>query len=178
MSKLKGTKTEKNLWDAFAGESMARNKYTYFAKIAKKEGYEQIANLFLETAQNEMEHAKLHFKALEALGNTVDNLKAAADGENHEWSDMYPNMAKDARKEGFDDIAEMFEGIAEVEKQHEKRYKALLSNIEKGTVFVKEGKIYWKCLNCGHIHEGLEAPEICPVCKHPKAYFEVHKENY
>jgi rubrerythrin len=175
---LKGTKTEKNLWDAFAGESQARNKYTYFAKVAKKEGYEQISALFLETAKNEMEHAKLHFKALGELGDTIANLKAAAGGEHYEWTEMYPNMAKDAREEGFNSIAVMFEGIAEVEKKHEERYKKLLANIENGSVFVKNGKVYWKCLNCGYIHEGLEAVKLCPVCKHPQAYFEVHIENY
>ena len=175
---LKGTKTEKNLWDAFAGESQARNKYTYFAKVAKKEGYEQISALFLETAKNEMEHAKLHFKALGELGDTIANLKAAAGGENYEWTEMYPNMAKDAREEGFNSIAAMFEGIAEVEKKHEERYKKLLANVENGSVFVKDGKVYWKCLNCGYIHEGFEAAKLCPVCKHPQAYFEVHTENY
>ena len=175
---LKGTKTEKNLWDAFAGESQARNKYTYFAKVAKKEGYEQISNLFLETAMNEMEHAKLHFKALGELGDTIANLNAAAGGENYEWTEMYPNMAKDAREEGFNDIAAMFEGIAAVEKKHEERYKNLLANIENGSVFIKDGKVYWKCLNCGYIHEGIEAPKVCPVCSHPQAYFEVHVENY
>ena len=157
MKDLKGTKTEKNLMEAFAGESQARNKYTYFAKVAKKEGYEQIAALFLETAENEKEHAKLHFKKLNGIGNTIENLKEAANGENYEWSDMYPTMAKEAREEGFDDIAEMFEGIAEVEKKHELRYKKLLKNIEDGTVFKKDGKVYWKCRNCGHIHEGFEA---------------------
>ena len=178
MPELKGTKTEKNLWDAFAGESMARNKYTYFAKVAKKEGYEQISNLFLETANNEMEHAKLHFKALGELKKTIENLKAAAGGENYEWTEMYPNMAKDAREEGFDEIATMFENIAGGEKKHEKRYKHLLANIENGSVFIKDGKLYWKCLKCGHIHEGIEAPNVCPVCSHPQAYFEVHVENY
>jgi len=178
MSDLKGTKTEKNLWDAFAGESQARNKYTYFAKVAKKEGYEQIAKLFLETANNEMEHAKLHFKALGEIGDTIQNLKAAAGGENYEWTEMYPNMAKDAREEGFNEIAVMFEGIAKIEKEHEERYKKLLANIEDGSVFVKDGKVYWKCLKCGHIHEGIEAPKVCPVCKHPQAYFEVHIKNY
>ncbi|HHE65529.1 MAG TPA: rubrerythrin family protein, partial [Bacteroidetes bacterium] len=138
---LKGTKTEKNLWDAFAGESQARNKYTYFAKVAKKEGYEQISNLFLETANNEMEHAKLHFKALGEIGNTIANLKAAAGGENYEWTEMYPNMAKDAREEGFNDIAAMFENIAKVEKKHEERYKNLLANVENGSVFIKDGKV-------------------------------------
>ena len=178
MSKVKGTKTEKNLLEAFAGESMARNKYSYFAKVAKKEGYEQIAAIFMETAQNEMEHAKLHFKALGELGNTMSNLKSAADGENFEWEEMYPKMAKEAREEGFDDIADIFEGIAAIEKTHEERYKKLLSNIESGKVFLKDGKVSWKCLNCGHIHESEEAPDICPVCNHPKSYFEVQAENY
>ena len=175
---LKGTKTEKNLWDAFAGESQARNKYTYFAKVAKKEGYEQISAFFMETAENEKEHAKLHFKALNGIGNTIENLKAAAGGENYEWTDMYPTMAKEAREEGFNDIAAMFEGIAKVEKRHEERYKKLLANIEDGVVFKKDGKVYWKCRNCGHIHEGLEAPTICPVCNHPQAHFEIWVENY
>jgi rubrerythrin len=178
MPDLKGTKTEKNLWDAFAGESMARNKYTYYAKVAKKAGYEQISALFLETAKNEMEHAKLHFKALGELGDTIANLKAAAGGEHYEWTEMYPNMAKDAREEGFNTIAVMFEGIAAIEEKHEARYKKLLANVENGSVFIKDGKVYWKCLNCGYIHEGLEAIKLCPVCKHPQAYFEVHIENY
>jgi rubrerythrin len=175
---LKGTKTEKNLWDAFAGESQARNKYTYFAKVAKKEGYEQISAFFMETAENEKEHAKLHFKALNGIGNTIENLKEAAGGENYEWTDMYPTMAKEARAEGFNDIAAMFEGIAKVEKRHEERYKKLLANIEDGIVFKKDGKVLWKCRNCGHIHEGLEAPTICPVCNHPQAHFEIWVENY
>ncbi|MCK4957166.1 MAG: rubrerythrin family protein [Candidatus Cloacimonetes bacterium] len=178
MSDIKGTKTEKNLWDAFAGESQARNKYTYFAKVAKKEGYEQISELFLETAMNEKEHAKLHFKALGELGDTIANLKAAASGENYEWTEMYPNMAKEAREEGFNDIAAMFEGIAAIEKEHDKRYRKLLANIENGTVFLKDGRVYWECLNCGHLHEGVEAPKVCPVCKHPQAYFEVQAKNY
>lgn len=178
MSKLKGTKTEKNLWDAFAGESQARNKYTYFAKVAKKEGYEQIAAFFLETALNEMEHAKLHFKALDEIGDTPQNLKAAAGGENYEWTDMYPTMAKEAREEGFNDIAAMFEGIALVEKKHEARYKKLLANIEAGKVFKVNGKAYWKCRNCGYIHEAEVAPKICPVCQHPQSYFELWNENY
>lgn len=175
---LKGTKTEKNLWDAFAGESMARNKYTYFASVAKKEGYEQIASIFEETADNEKEHAKLHFKALSGIGNTIENLKAAAEGENYETTTMYPEMAKIAREEGFEDIAEMFEKIGSVEKDHEKRYRKLLENIEKQVVFKRAKKVYWKCRNCGHIHEASEAPDICPVCKHPKAYFELFVENY
>ena len=178
MKQLKGSKTEKNLWEAFAGESQARNKYTYFAKVAKKEGYEQIADIFLETAENETEHAKLHFKKLNQIGCTTDNLKEAANGEHYEWNEMYPRMARDAREEGFDDIAEMFEGIAKVENRHEDRYKKLLDNIEKGSIFKKDGKIYWKCRNCGYIHEAVSAPDICPVCKHPRAYFEVWAANY
>ena len=178
MKNLKGTKTEKNLMEAFAGESQARNKYSYFASVAKKEGYEQIAAIFMETAENEKEHAKLHFKKLSGIGNTIENLKAAANGENFEWNEMYPRMAKEAREEGFEEIAIMFEGISEVEKKHEMRYKKLLKNLEEGEVFKKDGKIYWKCRNCGYIHEGIEPPEECPVCKHPKAYFEVRCENY
>ncbi len=178
MASLKGTKTEKNLSEAFAGESQARNKYTYFASVAKKEGYEQIASIFLETAENEKEHAKLHFKKLNGIGNTIDNLKAAAKGENFEWTDMYPRMAKEARDEGFEEIAVMFEGIARIEKEHEERYQKLLKNLEDGTVFEKDGKVYWKCRNCGHIHEGTEAPEKCPVCAHPRAYFELLSKNY
>ncbi len=175
---LKGTRTEKNLLESFAGESQARNKYTYFAKVAKKEGYEQISKIFEETAENEKEHAKLEFKALGLLGDTMANLKAAAAGENEEWTEMYPRMAKEAREEGFEDIAVMFEKIAEVEAKHEMRYKKLLKNIEDGVVFKKSSPIKWKCLNCGYIHEGSEAPEKCPACKHPKAYFEVWCENY
>ena len=178
MANLKGTKTEKNLLEAFAGESQARNKYTYFASKAKKEGYEQIAAIFLETADNEKEHAKLHFKELDGIGNTSENLKAAASGENFEWTTMYPGMAKEAREEGFDEIAEMFDGIGKVEKKHEERYKKLLKNLEEGKVFKKAGKVYWKCRNCGYIHEGTEAPEECPVCKHPRAYFELLNKNY
>lgn len=178
MKNVKGTKTEKNLQDAFAGESMARNKYTYFASVAKKEGYEQIAGIFLETAENEKEHAKLHFKALKELGNTIENLKAAAAGENYETSTMYPQMAKTAREEGFEEIAKMFEEIGSVEKDHEARYRKLLDNIEKKIVFARAKKVYWKCRNCGHIHEGSEAPDICPVCHHPKAFFELFVENY
>ena len=178
MVNLKGTKTEKNLLEAFAGESQARNKYTYFASVAKKEGYEQIASIFLETAENEKEHAKLHFKKLNGIGSTIDNLEAAAKGENSEWIDMYPQMAKEAQDEGFEEIAVMFEGIARIEKEHEERYKELLKNLEDGTVFKKEGRVYWRCRNCGHIHEGTEAPEICPVCAHPRAYFEILGKNY
>jgi len=178
MKDLKGTKTEKNLEDAFGGEAKARNKYNFFAKVAKNEGYEQIAALFLETAENEKEHAKLHFKKLNGIGNTIKNLKEAAAGENYEWTDMYPTMAKEAKNEGFDEIAEMFENIAKVEKKHEIRYKKLLKNIEDGKVFKKDGKIFWKCRNCGYIHESNEAPDCCPVCKHRQSYFEVWKENY
>lgn len=178
MKDLKGTKTEKNLQSAFAGESQARNKYTYFASVAKKEGYEQIAALFLETADNEKEHAKLWLKKLSGIGNTLDNLKAAASGENSEWTGMYPQMAAEAREEGFEDIARLFEGVAMIEKEHEERYKQLFRNLEEGQVFKKDGKVYWKCRNCGHIHAGLEAPEACPVCAHPKAYFEVQNTNY
>lgn len=175
---LKGSKTEKNLWMAFAGESMARNKYTYFASAAKKAGYEQIAAIFLETADNEKEHAKLHFKALSGIGDTLANLLAAAAGENEEWTDMYPRMAKEAREEGFEDLAVMFEGIAKVEAEHEKRYRALAKNIEDGTVFAKGGKLFWKCRNCGAVFELDKAPEKCPVCSHPQAYFEVQAKNW
>ncbi len=178
MTDVKGTKTEKNLEEAFAGESMARNKYSYFSSVAKKEGYVQLANIFQETADNEKEHAKLHFKALQGIGSTIKNLKAAAGGEYYEWNEMYPRMAKEAREEGFEKIAIMFEGIAEVEKIHEARYKKLLANIESGSVFKKDGKVYWKCINCGHIHEADEAPELCPVCKHKQSFFEVRAENY
>jgi rubrerythrin len=175
---LKGTKTEKNLREAFAGESQARNKYTYFASVARKEGYEQIAEIFEETAFNEKEHAKIHFKLLQGIGCTMDNLKAAASGENDEWTEMYPRMAKEAREEGFDQIAEIFAGIAKIEKEHEERYKKLLENIEKGTVFKKNGSTKWKCRNCGHIHEEGEAPVECQVCVHPRAFFEELRENY
>jgi len=178
MKNLKGTKTEKNLMEAFSGESQARNKYTYFASVAKKEGYEQIASIFLETAENEKEHAKLHFKKLEGIGNTIDNLKAAAEGENYEWKQMYPRMAKEAREEGLEEIAKMFEGIAEIEKGHEKRYQKLLDNIKEQQVFKRKEKTIWKCRNCGNIFVGFEAPEVCPVCKHPRAYYEVKVENY
>ncbi|NLV82529.1 MAG: rubrerythrin family protein [Synergistaceae bacterium] len=170
---LKGTKTEKNLWEAFAGESMARNKYTYFASVAKKEGYEHIAAIFLETAENEKEHAKLHFKALSGIGDTMTNLIAAAAGENEEWTDMYPRMAEEAKEEGFAELSAMFSNIAKVEAEHEKRYKALAKDIEDGSVFIKDGKVSWKCRNCGAIFELSKAPEICLVCKHPQAYFEV-----
>ena len=173
-----GTKTEKNLLEAFAGESQARNKYTYFASVAKKAGYEQIAALFLKTAENEKEHAKLWFKALGLLGDTEENLKAAADGENYEWTDMYDRMAKDADEEGFHDLAEQFRGVAAIEKTHEERYRKLLQNVELKEVFKKSEVKIWECRNCGHIVIGTEAPEVCPVCKHPQAYFEVHAENY
>ncbi|MDD3654006.1 MAG: rubrerythrin family protein [Desulfotomaculaceae bacterium] len=178
MKELKGTKTEKNLMEAFAGESQARNKYTYFASAAKKEGYEQIAALFLETAENEKEHAKIWLKKLNGIGNTIDNLKEAASGENGEWTVMYPKMAAEAREEGFEDLAQLFEGVAKIEKEHEERFKQLLKNLEQGAVFKKDGKVFWKCRNCGYIHEGTEAPDECPVCAHPKAYFEVLEKNY
>ena len=173
-----GTKTEKNLWEAFAGESQARNKYTYFASAAKKAGFEQIAALFLQTAENEKEHAKLWFKALGELGDTAENLLHAAEGENSEWTDMYRRMADDADEEGFHELAEQFRGVAAVEKTHEERYRALLKNVETETVFKKAGETVWECRNCGHIATGPNAPEICPVCKHPQAYFEMRKENY
>jgi len=178
MKDLKGTKTEKNLMEAFAGESQARNKYTYFASVAKKEGYEQISALFLETADNEKEHAKLWLKQLNGIGNTIDNLKAAADGENGEWTEMYPRMAKEAREEGFEDIAQLFEGVMRIEKEHEQRYLQLLKNVQENRVFNKDTQILWKCRNCGHIHEGPNAPEVCPVCAHAKAYFEILSKNY
>ena len=173
-----GTKTEKNLWEAFAGESQARNKYTYFASVAKKAGFEQIAALFLQTAENEKEHAKLWFKALGELGDTAENLLHAAEGENAEWTDMYDRMAREADEEGFHDLAGQFRGVAAIEKAHEERYRALLKNVETRAVFEKSGVTVWECRNCGHIVVGTTAPEICPVCKHPQAYFEVRKENY
>ena len=173
-----GTKTEKNLREAFAGESQARNKYTYFASVAKKAGYEQIAELFLKTAENEKEHAKLWFKALGELGTVEENLKAAADGENFEWTDMYDRMAREADEEGFTALAEQFRGVAAIEKSHEERYRALLKNIEQKQVFEKSGVTVWECRNCGHIVVGTKAPELCPVCKHPQSFFEVRKENY
>ncbi len=175
---LKGSKTEKNLWEAFAGESMARNKYTYFASVAKKEGYEQIAAIFLETADNEKEHAKLHFKALSGIGSTAENLKEAAEGENYEWSDMYPKMAKEADEEGFSELAEMFRNIAKVEAEHEQRYRDFAQNIEEGHVFLKDGKVFWKCRNCGAVFECAEAPQKCPVCNHPQAHFEIRAKNW
>ena len=175
---LAGTKTEKNLWEAFAGESQARNKYTYFASVAKKAGYEQIAALFLQTAENEKEHAKLWFKALGELGDTASNLLAAAEGENGEWTDMYARMAREADEEGFHELAEQFRGVAAIERAHEERYRALLNNIETKHVFVKPEATVWECRNCGHLHVGTDAPEACPVCNHPQSYFEVRKENY
>lgn len=173
-----GTKTEKNLMEAFAGESMARNKYTYFASVAKKAGYEQIAAIFLETAENEKEHAKLWFKALGGLGTCEENLLHAAEGENFEWTDMYYRMAIEADEEGFTELAERFRKVAAIEKSHEDRYRKLLNNIETKTVFEKSGVTMWECRNCGHIVIGTSAPEICPVCNHPQSFFEVRKENY
>ena len=178
MKELKGTKTEKNLWEAFSGESQARNKYTYYASVAKKNGYEQIAALFLKTAENEKEHAKLWFKALGELGDTKQNLLHAADGENFEWTDMYDRMAKEADEEGFHDLAEQFRGVAAIEKHHEERYRKLLQNVESQEVFKKAGVRIWECRNCGHIVVGTNAPDICPVCKHPQSYFEITAENY
>lgn len=178
MKSLKGTKTEQNLMEAFAGESMARNKYTFFASAAKSEGYIQISNFFTETAGNEKEHAELWYKLFAGVGNTVENLKTAAAGENGEWTDMYPRMAKEAREEGFEDIARVMEGVAAVEKNHEARYKALMANIENGAVFVRDEPVEWKCSNCGHRFTGKEAPEKCPVCAHPKAYFELYAKAY
>ena len=173
-----GTKTEQNLREAFAGESQARNKYTYFASVAKKQGYEQIAELFLKTAENEKEHAKLWFKALGELGDTPENLLEAAMGENYEWTDMYDRMAKEADEEGFHALAAQFRGVAAIEKSHEERYRALLNNVEMKTVFEKSEVQIWECRNCGHMVVGTKAPQLCPVCKHPQAYFEVRKENY
>nr|WP_315021356.1 rubrerythrin family protein [uncultured Aminipila sp.] len=175
---LKGTKTEKNLMAAFSGESEARNKYTYFASKAKKEGYEQIAELFLKTADNEKEHAKLWFKALGGLNDTTANLLAAAEGENYEWTDMYEGFAKDAEEEGFTALAVQFRAVAQVEKHHEERYRALLNNVKTNTVFEKSEEKVWECRNCGHLHTGKEAPGVCPVCNHPQSYFEVRKINY
>ncbi len=175
---LKGSKTEQNLRTAFAGESQARNKYTYFASKAKKEGYVQIANIFTETADNEKEHAKIWFKLLGGIGTTAENLLAAAEGENYEWTDMYLTFAKEAREEGFEDIAKLFEGVGAIEKEHEERYRKLLANVEGGLVFSKDGDMIWQCANCGHIVVGKKAPEVCPVCAHPQAYFQVKAENY
>ncbi len=175
---LKGSKTEANLWIAFAGESQARNKYAYFASKAKKEGFEQIAALFLKTADNEKEHAKMWFKELEGIGSTAENLGAAADGENYEWTDMYAGFAETAEKEGYPELAAKFRAVGEIEKHHEERYRALLRNVEAQEVFKKSEVKVWECRNCGHIVVGTAAPEVCPVCAHPQAYFEVHAENY
>lgn len=177
-NKYAGTQTEKNLWEAFAGESQARNKYTYFASVAKKQGYEQIAALFLKTADNEKEHAKLWFKELEGIGDTAANLLAAAEGENYEWTDMYDGFARTAEEEGFAELAASFRLVAAVERHHEERYRALLHNVEMAEVFAKSDVKVWECRNCGHIVVGTEAPEICPTCLHPQSYFEVHAENY
>ncbi len=181
MSKsLKGTKTEKNLLEAFAGESMARNKYTYFASKARKDGYEQIARIFEETAGNEKEHAKLWYKYLHGgdISDTATNLEEAASGENYEWTDMYDRMAREAEEEGFTEIAFKMRGVAAIEKHHEERYRKLLENIKEGIVFSRDGDRMWLCLNCGHIHFGKEAPKVCPVCNHPQSFFEINKENY
>ena len=178
MSKYSGTQTEKNLLAAFAGESQARNKYTYFASRAKKDGFEQIAAIFEETANNEKEHAKLWFKELEGIGDTAQNLAAAADGENYEWTDMYEGFAKTAQEEGFPELAARFRMVAAIEKTHEERYRALLKNVETAKVFEKSEVKVWECRNCGHIVVGTKAPQICPVCAHPQSFFEVHKENY
>ncbi|MCI8327821.1 MAG: rubrerythrin family protein [Lachnospiraceae bacterium] len=177
---LKGTKTEANLQTAFAGESQARNKYTYFASKAKKDGYVQIANIFEETAANEKEHAKMWYKLLNggSVGSTIENLEAAAEGENFEWTDMYATFAKEAKEEGFDEIAALFEGVAAIEKEHEERYRKLLANVKGDMVFSKDGDVVWQCANCGHICVGKKAPEVCPVCDHPQAHFQVKAENY
>ena len=177
-NKYAGTQTEKNLQAAFAGESQARNKYTYFASVAKKEGYEQISSIFLKTADNEKEHAKMWFKELQGIGNTAQNLAAAADGENYEWTDMYEEFAKTAEAEGFPELAAKFRGVGAIEKAHEERYRALLNNVETNAVFEKSTVKVWECRNCGHIVVGTKAPEGCPVCNHPQSYFEVREENY
>lgn len=179
MKELKGSKTEANLMAAFAGESQARNKYTYFASKAKKEGYVQIAAIFEETANNEKEHAKIWYKLLNGgIGSTAENLEDAANGENYEWTDMYAGFAKEAREEGFDEIADLFEGVAAIEKEHEERYRKLLANVSDGLVFSRDGEKIWQCANCGHIVIGKQAPEVCPVCAHPQAYFQIKAENY
>lgn len=177
-NKYSGTKTEQNLRTAFSGESEARNKYTFFASTAKKEGYEQIAALFQKTADNEKEHAKMWFKELQGIGSTADNLLSAAEGENYEWTDMYTTFAKEAREEGFDHIADLFEMVGAIEKEHEERYRRLLKNVEDKLVFSRDGDCVWQCSNCGHIVVGRQAPEVCPVCAHPKAYFELKANNY
>ena len=180
MKELKGTKTEKNLMTAFAGESEARNKYTYFASKARKDGYVQIANIFEETAANEKEHAKMWYKLLHggSIGSTVDNLVEAANGENYEWTDMYAGFAKEAKEEGFDQIAFLFEEVAKIEKEHEERYRKLLANIQGDLVFSRDGDVIWQCINCGHICVGQKAPEVCPVCAHPQSYFQLKPDNY
>ena len=191
MSRMKGSLTEKNLLKAFAGESQARNRYTYFASVAKKEGYEQIASIFLETAGNEKEHAEVFFKYLEGgeleitagypagkIGTTAENLLAAAEGEKLEWGTLYPDFAETAKKEGFKDVAESFTEIAEVEEEHEKRYRKLLENVKNSTVFKRDVEVEWKCRNCGYVHNGKEAPEVCPACKHARSYYEIHAKNY
>lgn len=177
-TKYSGTQTEKNLEAAFAGESQARNKYTYFASVAKKQGFEQIADLFLKTADNEKEHAKMWFKELNRIGDTAENLLAAAEGENYEWTDMYEDFAKTAEEEGFTELAHKFRLVAAIEKHHEERYRALLRNVETAEVFKRSEIKVWECRNCGHIVVGKEAPEVCPVCNHPQSYFEIHAENY
>lgn len=175
---LRGSKTEKNLWEAFAGESQARNKYTYWASVAKKEGYEQIAALFLDTAENEKEHAKRAFKFLNGIGTTVQNLEKAAEGENYEWTNMYKRMEEEARAEGFHEIADFFRETGEVEEEHEKRYLALLNNIKNDRVFKRDIELKWHCRNCGYVHQGKEAPQVCPACVHPQAFYEILCENY
>ncbi|MGM9837587.1 MAG: rubrerythrin [Paludibacteraceae bacterium] len=178
MKELKGTKTEANLWEAFAGESKARNKYTYYASKAKKDGYEQIAAFFEETAAQEKEHAKLWFKLIHGIGSTEENLLDGVNGEHEEWTDMYPRMAKEAREEGFEEIALIMEGVAAIEKAHEERYLKLLKNVEDKLVFSRDGDCIWQCRNCGHLCIGKEAPEVCPVCKHPKSYFQLQENNF
>ena len=178
MPELKGSKTEQNLRTAFAGETQARTKYDYFASKARKDGYVQIAKLFEETAANEKEHAKIWFKLLNGIGSTEENLKSAAEGENYEWTEMYPRMAKEAKEEGFPQLAALFTMVAQIEKEHEERYRKLLSNVENGLVFSREGDMVWQCSNCGHIVVGKQAPEVCPVCAHPQAYFQLRAENY
>lgn len=178
MSKYDGTRTQKNLEAAFAGESQARNKYTYFASVAKKEGFEQISSIFSKTADNEKEHAKMWLKELKGIGNTAENLAQAANGENFEWTDMYEDFAKTAEAEGFADLAKKFRAVGEIEKQHEERYRALLKNVETASVFQKSEVKVWECRNCGHITVGTNAPQVCPVCDHPQSYFEIHADNY
>lgn len=178
MKDLAGTKTEHNLQTAFAGESQARNKYTFFSSVAKKEGYEQIAGIFEETANNEKAHAKLWFQALGGIGDTAANLKAAAAGENYEWTTMYKGFAETAKEEGFPELANLFSMVADIEKSHDERYQALLKNLNEGKVFLKDGSVVWRCRNCGHIHVGKNAPMVCPVCKHPQSFFEIVPQNY